>query len=247
MRRLLVPTALVALLLPASAPAKLQGQLRICGLSGCRVVDRHIGHDRWPFLEELTGGAQTTPARPGPFYSVTIVPLRGRPGVTSAPAYYVPGARRIRTNATVDWREGVWRELRLPPPALDAAVTALRPYPAPILTRVDVSGLAANAPQTYLRLFRLPSTHQIADPAGQYPAMLDAEGYANTGAIARYWERVRRHWLPIGVRSRRPSPWGDAEASLWIGRRLNLVRRGEEVLRVSPALAARIRRGASLD
>ena len=76
--------------------------------------------------------------------------------------------------------------------------------------------------------------------------MLNAEGYANTAAIVRYWERVRRHWLPVAVRSQRPSPWGDEDASLWIGRRLSLVRRGEEVVRVSPQLAARVRGAAPL-
>jgi hypothetical protein len=246
-RKLFVLATAVALLLPAAAPAKLQGKLRICGLSGCRVIERHVGHDRWPMLEALTGGAATNPARPGPFYTLTIVPLDGRPGLASAPAYYVPGAARIRTNGTVDWREGIWRELRMLPPSLDAAVAALRPFPSPILTRVEVHGRVAKAPQTYLRLFRLPSAATaIADPAGPFPPMLNAEGFANTSAIVRYWERVRRHWLPVGVRSRRPSPWGDAEASLWVARRLSLVRRGEEVVRVTPALAARVRRGAPL-
>jgi hypothetical protein len=246
-RKLFVLAAAVALLLPASAPAKLQGTLRICGASGCRVIDRHVGHDRWPVLAALTGGAETTPARPGPFYTLTIVPLEGQPGWTSAPAYYVPGAARIRTNGTLDRREGVWREIRMPPSTLESAVAALRPFPSPLLTRVEVDGRVASAPHTYLRLFRLPSGKRpIPDPAGPFPQMLTAEGFANTSAIVRYWERVRRHWLPVGVHSRRPSPWGDADASLWVARRLNLVRRGEEVVRVPAAFAARVRRGAAL-
>jgi hypothetical protein len=247
MRKLVVLGAIVALVVPAAAPAKIQGKLRICGLSGCRIIDRHAGHDRWPMLAQLVEGATASPARPGSFYTVTVVPLDGRPGWTSDPAYYVPGAARIRTNGGLDWRAGLWHALRLRPPALDAAVAALRPFPAPVLSRVEVNGRRAEAPNSYLRLFRLPAAARpIPDPAGPHPPMVNAEGHANTSAIVRYWERVRRHWLPISVRSRRPGPWGDADASLWIARRANLIRRGEEVVRVAPELAHRIRRGESL-
>ena len=247
MRRLLVLGTAVVLALPAAAPAKLFGQLQVCGLSGCRIVDRHVSHDLWPMLADLTNGAATTPARPAPFYTVRIVPLRGHGDFTSEPAYYVPGASKIRTNGTLDWRDGMWRELRARPSAFDSAVATLRPFPAPLLARVDVNGRRVRTPQSYLRLFRLPSSPRpVADPAGPHPEMLNAEGYANTAAIVRYWERVRRHWLPVAVRSQRPSPWGDEDASLWIGRRLSLVRRGEEVVRVSPQLAARVRAAAPL-
>jgi hypothetical protein len=125
-----------------------------------------------------------------------------------------------------------------------AAARRLRPFLAPILVRVEVDGRVANDPQSYLRLFRIPeSKRAIADPAGPYP---DDRETADTAEVVRSWQRIERHWLPVNLWSRRPSPWGDDWTSVWVARRLPLVKRDWQIVRVPPALAARIRRGRSL-
>ena len=249
MRRLIVLAVAATLALPAAAPAKgMQGALRVCGASGCLVIDTHVGHDVWKLLADMTGGGATGPARPGPFYALTILPLddRGRPmrEFPTASFYYAPRGRRIRTNATKG--DGVWRPLEAPPPAVAAAVRKLRPFPAPILARVEVGDRVADDPHSYLRLFRIPAPRRpVADPAGPYPRGA-GHGRADLAQIARYWRRVGRHWLPMSVRSRRPSPWGDDSTFLWVARRLPLVKRDGEIVRVPPALTTRIRRAQSL-
>jgi hypothetical protein len=250
MRRLLVVAVAAALALPAAAPAKLQGELRVCGASGCAIVDRHEGHERWELLGAVTGGSSTGPARPGPFYELTVVPTdrRGRV-LTAFPLlrfYYAPRAERIRATPSADTGDGAWRTLAAPPPELAAAVRKLRPFPAPILVRVEVGGRLARDPHSYLRLFRFPAPKRgVADPAGPYPRAGD-DGRRDIGQIAGYWRRVQRHWLPVNLWSRRPSPWGDDSTSLWVARRLPLVKRDGEIARVPRAVAARIRAARSL-
>jgi hypothetical protein len=249
-RRLLVLATALVLALPAAAPAKLQGALRICGASGCRTVDRHVGHESWEVLADMTAGSATGPARPGPFYELTILPLdehgRPQPDFPSERFYYAPRGKRIRTNAAVDLGEGIWRTLDAPPPALAVAIRKLRPFPAPLLVRVEVDGRAAADPQSYLRLFRIPGPRRtLADPAGPYPPNF-VRGTADAAAIVRYWERVRRHWLPVNPTSRRPSPWANDSTSLWIARRLSLVKRDDEIVRVPSELAVRVRSARSL-
>lgn len=249
MRWLLVLATGVVLAMPAAAPAKVQGALRICGASGCLILDRHTGHEGWELLADMTGGARTGSARPGPYYELAILPLdnRGRPQpeFPSAGFYYAPRAKRIRTNALVDTDNGIWRTLAVPPPRVAAAARRLRPFPAPLLVRVEVNGRIARDPQSYLRLFRIPEPRRpVTDPAGPYPSAGDRA--PDTSAIVRYWERVDRHWLPLSLSTRRPSPWGDEWTSVWVARRLPLVRRDGEVVRVPRALTERIRRAQSL-
>jgi hypothetical protein len=249
MRRLIVLAAVVMLAVPAAAPAKVQGALRICGSSGCRIVDRHVGHEGWKLLADMTGGSATGPARPGPYYELSILPLdaRGRPQpeFPSSSFYYAPRSKRVRTSTLIDVDNGVWRTLDRPPADVVAAVRKLRPFPAPLLVRVDVDGRAAQKPQSYLRLYRLPAPRRpIGDPAGPYPS--DGDRGADTAAIVRYWQRVDRHWLPVSLWTRRPSPWGDDWTSLWVARRLPLVKRDGEIVRVPRALAERIRAAKSL-
>jgi hypothetical protein len=249
MRKLVVLAAAVALAVPAAAPAKVQGALRICGVSGCTILDRHTGHEGWELLADMTGGSMTGPARPGPFYELSILPLddRGRPqpDFPSARFYYAPRAKRVRTNALVDTSDGIWRALVTPAPQVSAAVRKLRPFPAPRLVRVEVDGRIAKDPHSYLRLFRIPEPKRpVTDPAGPYPS--NADRGADTAEIVRYWERVDRHWVPVNLWTRRPSPWGDDWTSLWVARRLPLVKRDGEIVRVPRELAERIRRAQSL-
>lgn len=235
----------LALLFPAAAPAKWMGDLRMCGASGCRTIERHLGHDHWPLLSALsTWPSSEGPARPAAFYRITIVPLdsRGRPDLDaqSTPIYFVPSARLARNE---DGRGGVfWTRLDRIPEQLAEAVRKLRPFPAPRLTRVVVGDRVAKDPQSYLRLFRLPAPRRrVRDPAGPKPGELPT-----TGEIVSYWERVGRHFIPIQLTSRRDTPWTDFNVSLWVGRRLDLIIRDGEIVPIPGALAERVRRAHGL-
>jgi len=235
----------VALLLPAVARAKWQGDLRLCGASTCRTIERHLGHEQWPLLAALsTWPSSAGPPAPGPFYRLTIVPLdaRGRPNLASPsqPIYFVPNTRLARND---DGRGGAfWTRLEQIPKPLAAAMRGVRPFPAPRLSRVIVGDRFAAAPQSYLRLFRLAAPRvRVRDPAGPRPSV-----EATTAESAAYWNRVERVYRLIRLQSRRDSPWSDWKTSLWIGRRVDLILRDGELVRIPHALAERIRRGESL-
>jgi hypothetical protein len=235
-----------ALLLPAGAGAKLVGDLRMCGARECRTIDRHLRHDTsWPLLAAIaTWPSSEAPAAPGPFYRLTIVPVdeRGRPQPAgeSEPFYFVPNARMTRSG---DGGGGaVWSRVEQIPKALSDAMRALRPLPAPRLTRVVVGNRVANDPHSYLRLFRLPSPRRLVrDPAGPRPGV-----EPTTSELVAYWESVRRLYIPITLEARRDTPWSDHKTSLWIGRRHDLLMRDGELVRVPRLLADRVRRARSL-
>jgi hypothetical protein len=233
------------LLVPGAAQAKWTGDLRMCGANGCRTIDRHLEHDSWPLLASLTTWpSDAGAAAPGPFYRLTIVPLdeRGRPNLSaqSEPIFLVPKQHLARNS---DGRGGVfWVRLARIPEPLAKAARALRPFPAPRVTRALVGSRVVDDPHSYLRLLRLPSPRAlIADPAGPRPGV-----EPTTGAIVSYWERVRRVFMPIRLESRRETPWSDFNASLWVGRRLDLIMRDGEIVRIPHALAERVRRADSL-
>jgi hypothetical protein len=99
----------------------------------------------------------------------------------------------------------------------------------------------AKNPNSYLLLFRVPSPDKtIPDPAGPPPQADDTRGKV------AYARRVERHWLRVYVSSQRESPWSDGRTSLWVGRRLDLVSRDGEIVRIPHALAERVRHGESL-
>jgi hypothetical protein len=249
MRKLVVIAAGLVLAVPAAAPAKgWPGVLRICGVAACRIVEGENDGDALRTLAVLTGGGAAGPARPGPFYELAILPLddRGRPqpDFPSMRVYYTPRSNRVRTSSAVAVDESVWRTPERVPRVVAGVVRRLRPFPAPLLVRVEVDGRAAHDPQSYLRLFRIAAPRRpIADPAGPYPS--NGDRGADPGQVVRYWQRHERHWLPVNLSSRRPSPWGDEWTSVWVARRLPLVKRDGEIVRVPRALAERIRRGGS--
>jgi hypothetical protein len=235
--RHVVFVAVVALSLPVAAVAKLQGDLRMCGASGCRVVDRHEGHDAWPLLEDLSHGRKTGPVRPGPFYRLAIRE-RGA-NFDSTTMYLVANGAVARTD---DGDGYAWTRLWVTPDAIARAVPRLRPFPAPRLVRVVVGdGRVARDPNSYLRLFRIPAGDEtIPNPAGPGPKS------GMTREIVLHAQRVKRHWIPVYLTSRRESPWSDSKSSLFVGKRRDLLLRDGEIVRIPHALAERIRRGESL-
>jgi hypothetical protein len=64
--------------------------------------------------------------------------------------------------------------------------------------------------------------------------------------VASYWNRVGRLYYDVQLASQRDSPWSDWKGTLWIGKRLDLLMRHGELVRIPHSLAERIRRGESL-
>jgi hypothetical protein len=228
-----------ALLLPGAAPAKSEGALRVCGQNRCRIIPERQAAT---VLAEIRRGRLVGPAAPAPFYTLTHVFPRGRAvSVVGTPAgYYVPSSSVTRE---AGWRPPAWRRAVA---GLRTAARGLEPFPRPRIVRVEIDGRPALGPRSYVRLYALPSPPKpIRDPAGPQPRD-DPSRYYETAELVRYWQRVRRHWIPVNLWTARPSPWGDEETSVWIGRRRDLVNRDGEIVRVSRALAERIRRGERL-
>jgi hypothetical protein len=224
-RHLLVATACALGLTSASSAKEEMWGLRICGASGCRDILR------W---QNWVDGTTTGPVSASAYFSISYLDRRGKPVSSDWPSlYYVPAADVLRRDGGIaTWVSPSGADLR-------EAVRGLRPFPRPRLARVIVGDRRARDPDSYLRLYELPSSQRPpADPAGTKPS--------DRNALWRYYERVRRHWIAVNLWSARPTPWGDGANFVWISRRGALLRRDGELLRIPPALAERVRRGASL-
>lgn len=230
MRRSLLLVAAACVLGLSSAPSakeELRG-VRVCGASGCHDVMRLLN---WAY------GTTARPAPPSAYFAITYLDRNGRPVDTDWPSlYYVPAAGILRrAGGIATWISPSGSDLR-------EAVRGLRPFPRPRLARVTVGGRRARDSDSYLLLYELPSSpRRLADPAGSAPAW-----YEDSNAVIRYYERVRRYWIPVNLWSARPTPWGDGANFVWISRRGALLKRDGEVLRIPRPLAERVRRGAPL-
>lgn len=175
--------------------------MRFCGAAGCRDVTslslvRMLQAAQW----------QATPTWPSPprgYYTIRLLDRAGRAveALRNMPRYFVPGASAIvRESSTIRWLAlGAW--------AADyrAATRGLRPFPRPRVARVAVGGRTAADPQSYLRLYEVRG-RRAADPAGLHPTIT---GEYSDHAVAAYYARLRRHWMPVSIWTARPSPWGD--------------------------------------
>lgn len=220
---LLVAAACVlALSSGASAKEELWG-LRVCGASGCRDVMR---------LLSWADGATTRPAPPSAYFAITYLDRQGRAASDEPLLYYVPAADVLRRGSGIaTWISPSGSDLR-------QAVRGQRPFPRPRLAQVTVGGRRARDPDSYLRLYELPSSRlPPADPAGSK---------RESETLWRYYERVLSYWIPVNLWSARPTPWGDGANFVWISRRGALLKRDGEVLRIPRPLAERVRRAASL-
>jgi hypothetical protein len=229
----LVVVAAVAAGFAGAAPAKEPPRaIRLCGVDGCRTV-ADPSRVR-VLLAAAASDVRVRPARPAAYYTIRYVWHDGSLDVSRA--YFVPAAGVLRTDAPAAWV-----------PLGHAAgiflwtARGLRAFPAPRVTAAEVDGRPVHDPASYLRLYRLVG-QPTADPAGIQPSTYawDYEQWS------RYYERVRRHWLPVNVWTARASPWGDGDNYLWVGRRLPRLKRDGEVISIPPRLAACIRRAASV-
>ncbi|MGH3102506.1 MAG: hypothetical protein ACRDN6_00185 [Gaiellaceae bacterium] len=213
--------------------------LMLCGATACRTITDRAAVQL--VLGELgRSGPVAGPAGPAAFFSVDV--LASSYGSEWYPrGYYVPSAGLVRTTFghIAAWRR-LGRGAALP---LRAATRGLRPFPRPRLSGGEVDRRPVRGPATYAVLYSLRGK-SARDPAGRPPSQPGwGEGY---DLWARYFARVRRHWIPVSLWTSRPSPWGDGANFVWISRRGSLLKRDGEVLQIAPALAPRVRRGDPL-
>jgi hypothetical protein len=235
MRRLTAGIALALLLSAAgAASAKLPGPgLRFCGLVSCRTISDPDLLSQIGLVLNGTDRPLSRPPVPGPFYTVDWV----ESGWPVAHYVHAAGLVRIERVELVEWYP-----LRAAQSVFEDAVRGVIPLPSPQVVRVDVGRRRARAPMSYLRLYQLlVNGERVSDPLGPRPAL----EWQNYKALVRYYDRDRRLWIPIRVRTVSPSPWSDEAAQLSIGRRHDLLRGDGTVVRVPEALAARVRRGLS--
>ena len=102
--------------------------------------------------------------------------------------------------------------------ALAKTASSLAPFPAALPVRVWVGRKVVSHPTGYESLWSV----------GTRTSMLDSPD---------------ARWLRVRIVTAAPSPWG---GSVWIGRDRPLLIRNDVVFKISRALAARIRRAASL-
>jgi hypothetical protein len=239
MHRLIAATALALLLSVAgAADAKLPGGgLRFCGLSGCRTVsDLDVLSKIGLALAGSDRHAQTPPV-PSPYYTVRWAD-GGRPIESWPGFYYVPSAGLVRVE---EIRRVEWFPLREAQAAFDSAARGIAAFQGPRSTRVSVGKREARDPSSYLRLYELLSRgDHVADPLGPRPAL----EWRNYKTLVRYFRRERLLWIPIRLRTARPSPWSDEATQLSIGRHHDLLRGDGTVVRIQHEVAVRVRRGA---
>jgi hypothetical protein len=243
MRGLVVTLAIATLAVPAAVPGKggpVTEGVRLCGALACRDVTEQSAVRL--LIAPLWNGAPRGPAAPGPYFSVRLLDERRRPieshGLGLPTLFYVPRAGALRTGSLI----AKWRRLGAYASDFREAARGLRPFPPPRLTRVEVDRRTAADPGSYLRLYAMHGG-RADDPAGLYPQII---GEYSNEALVRYYQRVKRHWLPVNLWSSRPSPWGDGANFVWVSRRGSLLRRDGEVIHIAAGLAERIRHGLSL-
>jgi hypothetical protein len=127
-------------------------------------------------------------------------------------AYWIPSVSMVRTFQST---RVVWASVAPEAEAALVQLTAgLQPYAAPkrVVAFVDYDNVKRG--ETYLRLYTI-GTPVVSPPA------------------STAWLGI---WLHGGT-----SPWNDGMSSFWISEKGSLLKRDGQVLRISPAIAKRIR------
>ena len=211
----------LALVPPAAvhdAAASTSG-LAICGPNKSVEVRREAAQ-KLPvtYTSRLRAAA---PALPQSFYKVQLNGSRScnvsNPGAPIA--FFVPAAGDIRILNAVG--QAFWVRLSAPlTKLLRHAARRLKPFHAPTrLASATINDQSAAKPSTYLRLYTLGT------PVPQ--------------------KRVAGGWLPIMLIGS-STPWTDGNNRLWVSRRGSYVRRDGELVRITAAIAERIRRAAPI-
>jgi hypothetical protein len=193
-----------------TATAKEMVKATFCGASGCASVT-----DRQT-LRRLPAGGETLsgPAAPGPFYTVRFT-SRNEGQTTTWRIYYVPSGNVLAAPGEygqMDWFP-IWGK---PSQSLMRRLTkGLVPFPAPRVTSVAIgSKVLRDGASSYLRLYDVES----AGPA--VPGTPD--------------------WVPITLRSGRPSPWTDPQATLLYSPSTKVLQRGTEFVKLPDGVASSV-------
>ena len=223
MKRTLLISVALALLLPATAAAKEIGGLQACGLSGCaklndRALLAQIG-------EGSNGEANAPVPALQPFYKL-VYTVNAAPGEQfqggkkhfTFTSWYVPGAK---VTQSVD--EGGYITWFPVTPEFAAALTKLtshlRPYPAPKVSAVRIGGRDVKGAQSYTRLLT----------AGTPETMIDAQD-----------------WASVFFFSKRPSPWTRGGILMDLSQSEHALFRGGTYVRLPSDVADAAARGDTL-
>jgi hypothetical protein len=221
MKRLLLLVAVVVAAAPPAALAKELSAMTICGPSGCTTID-----DRETLANLPSGGepAGRMPP-PGPYYTVRftteIPPAEGGPTTIDWNVFYVPGAQLFA--AAGEAGETQWLEMGGAPAALLRRIASrVEPFATPRLTGAKVGGVAVEGDvSTYARLLSLPVTGVGTGPSFE--------------------------WVPVDLRSARPSPWTRSEWDLAFSREGGLLQRGIEYVELPSGVAADVAAARALE
>lgn len=209
MRKIALAVAAAAALAASAGPAAAKEMVKatFCGASGCASVT-----DRHT-LGQLPAGGETksAPAAPAPFYTVRFT-SRHEGQRTTWLVYYVPSANVLAAPGEfgqMDWLP-IWDK---PSKSLMRRMTAgLAPFPMPRVTSVAIgSKTIRDGASSYLRLY------DVATSGPAVPGSPD--------------------WVPIALRSGRPSPWTDPHATLAYSPGRKVLQRGIEYVRLPDSLA----------
>jgi hypothetical protein len=213
MKRIVVLAVIAVLAVPAAAQAKELTAVTFCGANACRTFDH-------PSMDYASGGdglLEQVPA-PASYYTVRLT-VDHEGNKDSWQIFYLPGANMLglqdeRSHASFDTISGT------PATLFRNAVRGLKPFAAPTITRVTVSGKAVDDPASYARLFTVRSSGEarIGDP----------------------------DWQPILLTSSRPSPW-TSEELLYFSPSTGILQRAGEFIKLPKELSSAIAAGGSLD
>jgi hypothetical protein len=166
-RALLV--AVVALSIASPAAAKSNGELTVCGASGCATIPA-VDHRFYDTLLRWHDPQFVTPPAIGPYFELRSDTLSPQ----GLPAYFVPSGQAIKASFTgqPEWiASGPSAEA-----ARRASLPNLKPWPAPKLTRVLIGAREATESDPYLRLFDdFPAVAPPPFSAKRVPIVLRSE------------------------------------------------------------------------
>jgi hypothetical protein len=123
----------------------------------------------------------------------------------------------------------------------------LKPFARPQVGWAMVGSRWIKRSSSYARLYLL--TGQAAsDPAGPPPSLQyqTPDRDAWFASWAPYLQRVDEEWIRVQIGTRAPSPWDIRESFVWVGRRLDILKRDGAVIQIPAFVAELVRRGALL-
>lgn len=220
-----VAVAAAVLALPAPALAKQVSKLQVCGLSDCAsTTDRGL----LMRIGEGTNGSNRSDAPAlQPYYrlvyTVTALPGEsfgdGKNSFTFTNAY-IPGARLV--SGTDESDRPVWFPVSAEFAAeLKTLAANVAPVPRPRIVGVTIGDKLATRPDTYARLFTL-----APDKRSSYVDAAD--------------------WVPVTLRTSRPSPWTSHGPVLQFSPKTGVIDRGSYYYALPGSIAAEVSSGKAL-